>query len=402
MEEAFPPKRTSNNIYRDRRYEDNAGGETAVGETRDSLDRLAGSTSGRRRLSRVASASSTGSATPPPLPLPSKASTRDTGHSDGYSDGYGHDKSQHPEWKPHSHSRGFHQNGGGGELRRAPISAGDALSHEVERRPHVRGATSEAPPGGGGGEPATRRHDNDDDYYGHREKQRGRGGRGGEEEEPRRGGGGGGGGGEIAPETADGEAFLSSLRGGGGGGSAEKRAGAGAGGGGGGGAGVSGQPGGGKRGGRSGTAIPSLLLPRLGALNRRFVRLTRGPLYRWARSCISRGEGAPPMMPQQPPTRHTLPVADPVEAVVVVVAVVVGVAVVVVVVGVGPATVAIIPRGSTSTPERFRGGVRRSYRLLSAEAVVVVVAAVVVVVVVLVVLVLMVVVVVGAWVWRAR
>lgn len=61
MSDAFPPKRTSNNIYRENRHAENgAGGGRSgrdkgpmdFGETRDSLDRLAGSTGDRRRLSR--------------------------------------------------------------------------------------------------------------------------------------------------------------------------------------------------------------------------------------------------------------------------------------------------------------------------------------------------------------
>ena len=53
MEEAFPPRRTTNNIYRDHRYEDEGDRGRGMAETRDSLDRLAGSTSGRRRLTRL-------------------------------------------------------------------------------------------------------------------------------------------------------------------------------------------------------------------------------------------------------------------------------------------------------------------------------------------------------------
>lgn len=60
MDGAFPPKRTSANIYRDNRYDKADGGVRGpmdFGETRDSLDRLAVSTSDadRQRLARCAS-----------------------------------------------------------------------------------------------------------------------------------------------------------------------------------------------------------------------------------------------------------------------------------------------------------------------------------------------------------
>lgn len=51
MEDVFPPKRTTNNIYRDNRHQSESADLT---ETRDSLDRLAVSTSDRQRLSRSA------------------------------------------------------------------------------------------------------------------------------------------------------------------------------------------------------------------------------------------------------------------------------------------------------------------------------------------------------------
>lgn len=59
MDGAFPPKRTSANIYRDNRYDKTDGGVRGsmdFGETRDSLDRLAVSTSDgdRQRLARCA------------------------------------------------------------------------------------------------------------------------------------------------------------------------------------------------------------------------------------------------------------------------------------------------------------------------------------------------------------
>lgn len=51
MENAFPPRRTTNNIYRgDDGYSKQGA---AGGEARDSLDRLAVSSSNRRRLSRL-------------------------------------------------------------------------------------------------------------------------------------------------------------------------------------------------------------------------------------------------------------------------------------------------------------------------------------------------------------
>lgn len=60
MEGAFPPKRTTSNIYRDNRYDADGSvssngrdkGPMSLGETRDSLDRLAVSTSDKQRLSR--------------------------------------------------------------------------------------------------------------------------------------------------------------------------------------------------------------------------------------------------------------------------------------------------------------------------------------------------------------
>lgn len=60
MEGAFPPKRTTNNIYRDNRHDKNSSssnggrnkGPMDFGETRDSLDHLAGSPTDRQRLSR--------------------------------------------------------------------------------------------------------------------------------------------------------------------------------------------------------------------------------------------------------------------------------------------------------------------------------------------------------------
>ncbi|CAN0544038.1 unnamed protein product, partial [Ectocarpus sp. 12 AP-2014] len=89
MDGAFPPKRTSANIYRDNRYDKADGGVRGAmdfGETRDSLDRLAVSTSDvdRQRLARMGSTSSHSSAVaPPPLPSPTKSeSTQDNNGSE--------------------------------------------------------------------------------------------------------------------------------------------------------------------------------------------------------------------------------------------------------------------------------------------------------------------------------
>lgn len=58
MDNAFPPKRTTSNIYRDNRYDQGgagsgrAKGPMEFGDTGDSLDRLAGGATDRQMLSR--------------------------------------------------------------------------------------------------------------------------------------------------------------------------------------------------------------------------------------------------------------------------------------------------------------------------------------------------------------
>lgn len=60
LDGAFPPKRTTSDIYHDNRYDDQGGGVGSgrdkvpmeFGDTGDSLDRLAGSATDRQRLSR--------------------------------------------------------------------------------------------------------------------------------------------------------------------------------------------------------------------------------------------------------------------------------------------------------------------------------------------------------------
>ncbi|CAM9121210.1 unnamed protein product [Ectocarpus sp. 6 AP-2014] len=185
MDGAFPPKRTSANIYRDNRYDKADGGVRGpmdFGETRDSLDRLAVSTSDvdRQRLARMGSTSSYSSAVaPPPLPSPTKSeSTQDNNGSEhihrthapraGEEAGTGGRRRIIREdpggrWTGPTRETAVAQNGGAygeydpatkrgagdafnGEGGRRPAAAAtgdDALSHELEQRPHVRGAIAE-------------------------------------------------------------------------------------------------------------------------------------------------------------------------------------------------------------------------------------------------------------------
>lgn len=58
MDDAFPSKRTTSNIYRDNRYDQGGGGSgrdkgpMEFGDTGDSLDRLAGGATDKQMLSR--------------------------------------------------------------------------------------------------------------------------------------------------------------------------------------------------------------------------------------------------------------------------------------------------------------------------------------------------------------
>ncbi|CAM9373377.1 unnamed protein product [Ectocarpus fasciculatus] len=186
MDGAFPPKRTSANIYRDNRYDKADGGARGpmdFGETRDSLDRLAVSTSDgdRQRLARMGSTSSHSSAVaPPPLPSPTKSESMEdnTGSEHthrphapraGEEAGLGGRRRRvredpggrwtgptreaaaaqnggaYGEYDPATkHGLGDAFNGGGGSRRPAAAATGDdALSHELEQRSHVRGAIAE-------------------------------------------------------------------------------------------------------------------------------------------------------------------------------------------------------------------------------------------------------------------
>ncbi|CAN0400145.1 unnamed protein product, partial [Ectocarpus sp. 12 AP-2014] len=198
MDGAFPPKRTSANIYRDNRYDKADGGVRGpmdFGETRDSLDRLAVSTSDvdRQRLARMGSASSHSSAVePPPLPSPTKSeSTQDNNGREhthrphapraGEMAGMGARRRRIREdpggrWTGPTRETAATQNGGaydeydpatkrgvgdafnreGGRRPAAAATGDDALSHELEQRSHVRGAVAEEHP------PGRPRHGRDD------------------------------------------------------------------------------------------------------------------------------------------------------------------------------------------------------------------------------------------------
>ncbi|CAM9480827.1 unnamed protein product, partial [Scytosiphon promiscuus] len=215
MDGAFPPKRTSSNIYRDNRYDTSTSNESGsggvrnkgpmnMGGTSDSLDRLAVSATDRRRLSRAGSTSSHGSATASPWPLPSKSApyhesngyTSDVHETrrhegseiEGYDEGAAardlglpgrsrggaverlagqSRKVKNGAWNGPRDDGGTDNNPAakisrGGHLERracpaevaatigisaAAAAAGsiarDALSQEVEQRPHVRGSLSE-------------------------------------------------------------------------------------------------------------------------------------------------------------------------------------------------------------------------------------------------------------------
>ncbi|CAB1119581.1 unnamed protein product [Ectocarpus sp. CCAP 1310/34] len=185
MDGAFPPKRTSANIYRENGYDKADGdvrGAMDFGETRDSLDRLAVSTSDvdRQRLARIGSTSSHSSAVaPPPLLSPTKSESKqdNTGSEHnhrphapraGEEAGTGGRRRRIREdlggrWTGPTRETAAAQiggacgeydpatkrgagdafNGEGGRRPAAAATGDDALSHEMEQRSHVRGAVAE-------------------------------------------------------------------------------------------------------------------------------------------------------------------------------------------------------------------------------------------------------------------
>eukprot|EP00752_Nemacystus_decipiens_P005611 g5077.t3 len=188
MDDAFPPKRTTSNIYRENRYDqDGVGsgrdkGPMEFGGAGDSLDHLAGGAADRQILSRTGSTvSHTSAAAPPALPSPTNLAPHPDGHSrHGSSNGYGNrrrrstsgeeaeDSDRVGRWTGPTREReisgayddcyGYYDpavkpNGvGDGVVGRAAgrnrhpgaaAASDDALSHEVEQRPQVRGSISQ-------------------------------------------------------------------------------------------------------------------------------------------------------------------------------------------------------------------------------------------------------------------
>eukprot|EP00752_Nemacystus_decipiens_P005609 g5077.t1 len=157
MDDAFPPKRTTSNIYRENRYDqDGVGsgrdkGPMEFGGAGDSLDHLAGGAADRQILSRHGSSNGYGNrrrrSTSGEEAEDSDRVGRWTGPtrereiSGAYDDCYGY---YDPAVKPNGVGDGVVGRAAGRNRHPGAAAASDdALSHEVEQRPQVRGSISQ-------------------------------------------------------------------------------------------------------------------------------------------------------------------------------------------------------------------------------------------------------------------